>query len=150
VGPRAGLDMVVREKNLNLCQEYNPGHPAHSLATMLTELLQLFCGGGAYLFGACLWYSYFRHIFCFALTFYWPTIWVFSDNLNITKCMQHLLIITLNVCDRYECQLHNVITIMGLLSGVTCRQPFHPSKPKSANISRLSTVKHFICGVYRE
>jgi len=41
VGLRAGMDTVVRRKNPNPCQELKSGHAAHSLVTILTELLQL-------------------------------------------------------------------------------------------------------------
>jgi hypothetical protein len=41
VGTRTGLDMVVKKKNPCPCQESNPGHPAHSLVTILAELVQI-------------------------------------------------------------------------------------------------------------
>jgi len=36
VGPWASLDMVAKRNNPCPCREYNPGHPAHSLVTMLS------------------------------------------------------------------------------------------------------------------
>jgi hypothetical protein len=42
VGPRAGLDAVTKSKNPSACQESNPGRPAHSLVTILTELLRFY------------------------------------------------------------------------------------------------------------
>jgi hypothetical protein len=44
VGPSAGLDAVVKRKNPCPCQESNPGHPAHSFVTILTELSWLIRG----------------------------------------------------------------------------------------------------------
>jgi hypothetical protein len=41
VGPRARLGMVVKRKIPGPCRELNPGHPACSLVTILTELFQL-------------------------------------------------------------------------------------------------------------
>jgi hypothetical protein len=41
VGPRAGLDASVKRKCLTLCRESNPGRPAPSLVTILTELPRL-------------------------------------------------------------------------------------------------------------
>jgi hypothetical protein len=38
VGPRAGLDAEARRKILTPCRESNPGGPARSLVTILTEL----------------------------------------------------------------------------------------------------------------
>jgi len=40
VGLRGSLDAVAKRKNPCSCQESNPGHPAHSLVTILTELSQ--------------------------------------------------------------------------------------------------------------
>jgi hypothetical protein len=37
VSPRAGLDAVAKRKNLAF-RESNPGHPASSLVTILTDL----------------------------------------------------------------------------------------------------------------
>jgi hypothetical protein len=41
VNPRANLDVVAKRKSPYPCQESNPGCPAHSLVTILTELSQL-------------------------------------------------------------------------------------------------------------
>jgi len=41
VGPRVSLVMVVKRKYPWLCREFSPGHTAHSLVTILTELSQL-------------------------------------------------------------------------------------------------------------
>jgi hypothetical protein len=40
VGPRAGMEAVARKKN-NICQESNPGRPAHGVVTILTGLPRL-------------------------------------------------------------------------------------------------------------
>jgi hypothetical protein len=40
VGPTASLDTVVRIKSTSPYLELNPGHPACSLVTILTQLLQ--------------------------------------------------------------------------------------------------------------
>jgi hypothetical protein len=40
--PRAGLDTVMKRK-VQPSQELNPGHPGHSLVTVLTELPHLLC-----------------------------------------------------------------------------------------------------------
>jgi len=40
VSPRAGLDAVTR-KIPSLCQEWNPGHPARSVVTIMTGLPRL-------------------------------------------------------------------------------------------------------------
>jgi hypothetical protein len=39
VGPRTSLEVVVKRKNPWPCQESNTSHPAHSLVTILMELL---------------------------------------------------------------------------------------------------------------
>jgi len=44
MGPRAGLDAVAKRKNPCSCREPNPGSPAHSLVTILTELSLLLFG----------------------------------------------------------------------------------------------------------
>jgi hypothetical protein len=41
VGPRAGLDAVVKRKIPSPCGEWNPGRSARSLVTILTELPRL-------------------------------------------------------------------------------------------------------------
>jgi hypothetical protein len=41
VGPKAILDMVVKRIIPSPYWEWNPGHPAHSLVTILIELSQL-------------------------------------------------------------------------------------------------------------
>jgi len=41
VSPRAGLDAVAKRKILCSCWEWNPGRPARSLVTILTELYRL-------------------------------------------------------------------------------------------------------------
>jgi hypothetical protein len=38
VDSRAGMDLVAKEENLCACRELNPGYPARSLVTILTEL----------------------------------------------------------------------------------------------------------------
>jgi len=46
MGPRAGLDAVVKRKNPRPCRQLNPGRPTRSSVTILTELLvplTLFC-----------------------------------------------------------------------------------------------------------
>jgi len=45
VGPRAGPDAMVKRKILCPCRESNPGRPARSLVTVLTELRRLPCAG---------------------------------------------------------------------------------------------------------
>jgi hypothetical protein len=40
VHPRVNIDTVVKRKTLYPCHESNPGHPAHGLVTILTELSQ--------------------------------------------------------------------------------------------------------------
>jgi hypothetical protein len=39
VGPRAGIDVMEKEKNPCLCPESNLTHPTCSLVTVLTEVL---------------------------------------------------------------------------------------------------------------
>jgi hypothetical protein len=41
VANRAGVNAVARRKIPSPCLELNPGHPAHSLVAILTELPQL-------------------------------------------------------------------------------------------------------------
>jgi len=41
MGPGASLDIMVKTEIPCPCWESNPSHPAHSLVTILTELLQL-------------------------------------------------------------------------------------------------------------
>jgi len=41
VGPRTGRKAVAKRKIIRPVRERNPYRPAHSLVTMLTELLQL-------------------------------------------------------------------------------------------------------------
>jgi hypothetical protein len=43
VGPRAGLDTVVKRKILSPCQESNPDRPSRSLVVIRTEI-SLFLG----------------------------------------------------------------------------------------------------------
>jgi len=38
LGPRASLDVVAKRKEPCPCQVSNPGHPVHSLVTVLNEL----------------------------------------------------------------------------------------------------------------
>jgi hypothetical protein len=38
MGPRAGLDMVVKRKGPSPCRESNPDRPAHSLVAIPNEL----------------------------------------------------------------------------------------------------------------
>jgi hypothetical protein len=40
-GSRTTLDVVAKKENPFPCQELKPGHPLHSLVTILTKLLQL-------------------------------------------------------------------------------------------------------------
>jgi len=42
VGPRGGLDTVVRRENLSPYWESKPGRPAHCLISALTELPRLY------------------------------------------------------------------------------------------------------------
>jgi hypothetical protein len=41
VGPRVGLDALVKGKYSSPCRESNPGLPARSIVTVLTELPRL-------------------------------------------------------------------------------------------------------------
>jgi len=45
VGPRDGLDAVVRRKIPNPCRESPPGRPARNLVSILTEIRRLLAGG---------------------------------------------------------------------------------------------------------
>jgi hypothetical protein len=42
VGPRTGLDVVAKKENPCSCREWNPGRPASSSVTILTEIITTF------------------------------------------------------------------------------------------------------------
>jgi len=48
MGPRASLNTVAKTKNPFLCQELNPGCPAHSLVSILSELTHFTKGPNKY------------------------------------------------------------------------------------------------------